>query len=154
MVYFVTHPNLGTTALVHAPATEKARTTFLDYLERRSAISRADRQYWRKNMIAEKMEDPYDVQADVELNYGYEEGGQRPTREEVDSAAFAGIAGQYETGKFVPRMVDESEGWVGGAEGEEGEEYEEPEQPTRQTMREAPKKLSPIARAALRGYVE
>ncbi|MHA2069460.1 MAG: hypothetical protein ACXABY_34290, partial [Candidatus Thorarchaeota archaeon] len=73
-IYYVTHPNLQVSALVHAPATEKARTTFLDYLERRSEIPRADRQAWRRNMVAERMEDPYDVQADVELHYGYEEG--------------------------------------------------------------------------------
>lgn len=75
--YYTTHPNLSVTALVDAPTTEKARTTFLDYLERRNLISRADRSYWRKNMVAERMDDPRDVQADVELYYGYQEGGQQ-----------------------------------------------------------------------------
>lgn len=75
--YYTTHPNLSVTALIDAPSTEKARTTFLDYLERRNLISRADRQYWRKNMITKRMEDPRDLQADVELNYGYQEGGQQ-----------------------------------------------------------------------------
>ena len=75
--YFTTHPNLSVTALVTAPTTEKARTTFLDYLERRGAIARADRSYWRRNMVAERMDNPEDVQADVELYYGYQEGGQQ-----------------------------------------------------------------------------
>ncbi len=75
--YYVAHPNLSLTALIDAPSTEKARTTFLDYLERRGQVARADRQYWRKNMVAEKMADPSEVQADVELHYGYQEGGQQ-----------------------------------------------------------------------------
>lgn len=71
--YFVTHPNMSVNALVDAPSTEKARTTFLDYLERRNLINRADRHYWRKNMIAERV-DPADIDSDVTLVYGYEEG--------------------------------------------------------------------------------
>ena len=32
--YYVTHPNVDFSATVKAPSTDKARTTFLDYLER------------------------------------------------------------------------------------------------------------------------
>lgn len=73
--YYVTHPNLGISAVVDAPATEKARTTFLDWLERTGQITRGDRQRWRRNMVAERLEDPGEVMADVELHYGYEEAG-------------------------------------------------------------------------------
>jgi len=69
--YFVTHPELDISALVRAPSTEKARTTYLDYLERRGIIHRSSRGYYRENMIAERMNESYPVQADVELSYGY-----------------------------------------------------------------------------------
>ena len=68
--YYVTHPNLGATAVVYAPSTEKARTTLLDWLERHQLMRRADRQLLRKNMVAKKLDDP-NVQADVTLHYGY-----------------------------------------------------------------------------------
>ena len=183
MVYYVTHPNLGITALIHAPATEKARTTFLDYLERQGQISRADRQHWRRNMIAEKMEDPYDVTADVELYYGYEESGSGPVMPSERQ-------GYYDRDKISPsggRMVEipaERESEIEreeveeslpisigrsrrGIEQEIAEEeaagvYEgEPQQPARKTIQEVAKEdprsqksLSPIARKALEGYVK
>jgi hypothetical protein len=71
--YFVMHPTLGITAVVYAPSTEKARTTFLDWLERNNHISRKDRQAFRKNMGAQRLEDP-NVPSDIVLHYGYEEG--------------------------------------------------------------------------------
>lgn len=70
--YFVMHPSIGVTAEVYAPATEKARTTYLDWLERRGYINRADRQFYRKNMVAERLEDPLSVKADITLHYGYQ----------------------------------------------------------------------------------
>lgn len=166
MVYYVTHPNLETTALIHAPATEKARTTFLDYLERGGQISRADRQYWRRNMVAEKMDDPYDVTADVELYYGYEEprsmeasiGEGRP----VDS-----WRQEYYNRDEIPpggEMVEVSTRGPIEARVEEGhpvdsfEEVVKEERPTQKTIedvaKETPRKLSPIAKKALEGYVE
>jgi len=69
--YFVMHPSLGVTAEVSAPTTEKARTTFLDWLERNNYISRSHRQAYRKNMVAERMEDAGAVRTDVSLHYGY-----------------------------------------------------------------------------------
>lgn len=71
--YYVMHPSLGVTAVVYAPATEKARTTFLDWLERKGYINRSDRQAWRKNMVAEKLEDPQGVSSDVRLHYDYQD---------------------------------------------------------------------------------
>lgn len=69
--YFVMHPSLGVTAEVNAPTTEKARTTFLDWLERNNYISRSHRQAYRKNMVAERMEEAGAVRADITLHYGY-----------------------------------------------------------------------------------
>ena len=69
--YYVTHPNLNLSAIVHAPTTEKARTTFLDYLERSGQLSRSTRQRLRASMVAERVDDPFGLDADVELNYGY-----------------------------------------------------------------------------------
>jgi len=69
--YYVTHPNLGISAIVHAPSTEKARTVFLDWLERTGQILRGQRQHYRENMIAERMNEDQFVGADVTLNYGY-----------------------------------------------------------------------------------
>jgi len=69
--YFVMHPSLGITAEVNAPTTEKARTTFLDWLERNEHIARSHRQAYRKNMVAEKLEEAGAVRADITLHYGY-----------------------------------------------------------------------------------
>ena len=74
-IYYVTRPGLKIDALVDAPSTEKARTAFLDYLERSRGISRSNRGKFRINMIAEKMEDPYSAQAQITLRYG---GGYEP----------------------------------------------------------------------------
>ena len=71
-VYYVTHPEIRRTAVVFAPSTAKARTTFLDWLERNGMIRRGDRQAVRRNLIAERMEDS-NVPSDVQLYYGYEE---------------------------------------------------------------------------------
>lgn len=71
--YYVTHPNLGISATVTAPTTEKARTTFLDYLERAGKIRRAHRGYLRENMVAEKISSPESVMSDVQLDYRYQE---------------------------------------------------------------------------------
>lgn len=151
--YYVTHPNLSITALVQAPATEKARTTFLDYLERRDLIGRADRQYWRRNMVAERMEYPEDVTADVELSYGYEEGGRVPPLPPQRQQRYGDIV--LEEGAFPDEPQERAyqeagERWRREHPALEEESPEEPQQPTQET----PKKMSPIARAALRGYVE
>jgi hypothetical protein len=59
-------------AVVYAPSTEKARTTYLDWLERNGYMNRADRQAYRRNMVAERLEDPQGVSSDVVLHYGYQ----------------------------------------------------------------------------------
>ena len=71
-VYYLTHPRIDKTAVVHAPTTEKARTTFLDWLERQGLIRRGHRSYFRRDMIAEQIEDP-NVPCDIVLNYGYKD---------------------------------------------------------------------------------
>lgn len=145
MVYYVTHPNLSVTALIDAPSTEKARTTFLDYLERRNLISRTDRQYWRRNMVAERMTDAADVQADVELHYGYQEGGNTmpPSMAAVPSgmADFREFEGPASSDM---RALEDPEGYV-------EEVLEAPERPTtiREVFKESPGKLSPIQQVSL-----
>jgi len=62
---------MDVSATVDAPTTEKARTTFLDYLERGGKIRRRDRQAWRKNMVAERLRDGNEVFSDVRLDYDY-----------------------------------------------------------------------------------
>ncbi len=81
--YFVKHPNINESALVHAPSTEKARTTFLDYLERTGKAPRTARQQLRRNMIAERVKDPEDVTTDLELHYEYEHQSDFPEMSNV-----------------------------------------------------------------------
>ena len=69
--YYVTHPNIELSAIIHAPTTEKARTTFLDYLERTGRMSRSRRQSLRASMVAERVDDSFNLDADVELYYDY-----------------------------------------------------------------------------------
>ena len=69
--YYVTHPNMDFSATVKAPSTDKARTTFLDYLERSNKAHRKDRQFIRRNTVADRIEFPEEVNADVALSYNY-----------------------------------------------------------------------------------
>lgn len=69
--YYVTHPNIDFSATVKAPSTDKARTTFLDYLERTGRANRKYRQNIRRNTVAERIEFPEEVDTDVTLNYDY-----------------------------------------------------------------------------------
>ena len=72
MDYYVMSPLVeGVTALISAPSTEKARTTFLDYLERTGYIRRSQRQSYRHKIIAEKVDDPTGMGATVELSYDF-----------------------------------------------------------------------------------
>ena len=80
--YYVTHPSLGFTAVIDAPSTEKARTTYLDYLERQDRIPRSERQHLRRSMVASRILDPGEVTADINLAYGYEEVSFAPQVEE------------------------------------------------------------------------
>lgn len=138
MTYYVTHPNLDFSAKVDAPSTEKARTTFLDYLERNGVISRRRRQYVRENMVAEKLEHPETVDADIELSYGYR-------AEEGPAYQLGGREEYYERGEVPPsrEMVEIPLDEEGRAV-EPELEVEEPERPSG---------VTPIARAATRGYV-
>ena len=69
--YYVTHPNMDFSATVKAPSTDKARTTFLDYLERSGKAYRKDRQLIRRNTVADRIEFPEEVDSDVSLSYNY-----------------------------------------------------------------------------------
>lgn len=145
MWYYTTHPNLGISALVEAPTTEKARTTFLDYLERQNLIGRADRQYWRKNMVAERMEDPRDVSADIELHYGYQDGGPQlpPSMMTPKPQKTYGLEEEV-----ASEALDAD--WYTDAERVESPADAEPTRPSGQEVaKEAPRKLSPIQQLAL-----
>jgi len=138
--YYVTHPNLDLSATVSAPTTDKARTTFLDFMERTGRASRKVRQQLRRNLVAERISAPEEVNADVHLKYNYvdgeELGGERiqvayapPEEEELEE-------GEFELGGEEP---EEEEGE------EEGEEVEEIEGETE----EVGASMSPIARLSL-----
>ena len=126
--YFLTHPRLDKTAVVHAPSTEKARTVFLDWLERNGSINRGDRQSWRKDMLAGRIEDGT-AEGDAELWYGYEQTPQP----------------DYVPGTPVPGRIEETmeehlrlDSQMQGVPEEETEVV--PSEPT---------KMSPIAKAAI-----
>lgn len=70
-VYYVTHPSIPLTATVDAPTTEKARTTFLDFLERSATINRRDRRQVRKGIITKLMDPNEPIAVDIALYYGY-----------------------------------------------------------------------------------
>ena len=70
--YSVSHPQLDITATVYAPTSEKARTTFLDYLERTGKVRRSQRQLLRKSMATKKLEEGSEGYSDLELYYEYE----------------------------------------------------------------------------------
>lgn len=122
VAYFVTHPYIDRTAVVYAPSTEKARTTFLDWLERNGLISRRSRQAYRRDMVAERLEDP-GVPADVVLHYRYGEEPQPEVirlgeemvevpveRREEDYGAYEEPAGPYEEpGGWGPETEEEPE---------------------------------------------
>jgi len=116
--YYVTHPNIDYSAVVDAPTTEKARTVFLDYLERTGRLNRRLRQQARADMVAERLEDAGSVSADVRLSYYYGGNGREydmeledMPREQVDrdSASFDRIYHQYETGRYVRSQIGEGE---------------------------------------------
>ena len=99
-LYYVTHPNIDISATVHgAPSTEKARTMFLDWLERRGRIRRSRRGYYREDMVAERMSGEGEITSDVDLYYGGEDRQPvvrytlgEPTRREVPAADMRGEA--------------------------------------------------------------
>ena len=70
--YSVSHPQLDITATVYAPSSEKARTTFLDYLERTGKVKRSQRQLLRRAMATKKLEEGSEGYSDLELHYEYE----------------------------------------------------------------------------------
>lgn len=137
-VYYVTHPNIGVSATVYAPSTEKARTVFLDYLERKGSLPRAYRSQLRKDMVAEGISDPYSILSDVELHYGYakEPASPRVSMEEVFK--------EQPITKGEPTEVQEYDEALGMAEPEPSFGEEVP------LVEERPKRM-PIQEVALGG---
>lgn len=170
--YYVTHPNLGISALVDAPSTDKARTTFMDYLERQGQMFRVDRQRWRRNMVAERMEDPDSVSADIRLYYGYSDESKHPTFSTSPSREEMGLPSEQPPAYSQMEMEEPEEWYDRGMEeameeeelgGESFRQYAEVEAeghaaglPIQKTAREDPQaqKMSPIAKAATRGWLK
>lgn len=141
MIYYVAHPNLDFSAKVDAPSTEKARTVFLDYLERNGIISRRRRQYVRENMVAEKLEHPETIDADIELAYSYR----------AEEGPAYRLGGEPEPREVVEVPIEERP-LRHPFPHDEAEELEEiPE--VVEVEPERPSGVSPIAKAATRGYV-
>lgn len=149
--YYVMHPTLGITAVVHAPTTEKARTTFLDWLERNRYILRRDRHSFRRNMSTKRLEDP-NVQSDVVLHYGYEEARipkiKSPVRETIESIASKSPESEEDlalTDFITERALESPTDEELLEEAERGLRKEAP------TVSPKPK-LMPIQQIMLRGY--
>jgi hypothetical protein len=68
--YYITHPDIPVKASVEAPTTEKARTVYLDYLERHRIVRRSQRQSLRPLMILKRMDSRDEILTDITLSYG------------------------------------------------------------------------------------
>lgn len=138
--YYVTHPYIKRIAVVHAPTTEKARTTFLDWLERGGLLPRARRQAYRRDMIAEKLEDP-NVPSDVELYYEYGEAPLVPAPPSGEPEEVLRLGGEM----VEAPIRREEEVW-------EGDEHEIGDylKPTEEFREEEPRRM-PIQEISLGG---
>jgi len=134
-VYYVKHSELGKDALVHAPSTEKARTAFLDYLERNGMVSRKDRQSWRKGLITDRVEEG-ETSAEVELWYGYTPSSVRVEYPSTPAEP------------AIEPMSFEDEQEVSVSSPPTAPVEAPPSPPSAPTRR-----MSPIAAAAMRGFV-
>ena len=140
MNYYVTHPNMDFSATVKAPSTDKARTTFLDYLERSGKAYRKDRQQIRRNTLAERIEFPEEVDADVALSYNYT--GENGEEEQVIQVGY----GQTLDGEEP--IADEGYGREPTEEPYEPEPAPEP-MPVEQLEKEQDIKDTPIGKMSL-----
>jgi len=138
--YYVTHPNMNFSATIEAPSTEKARTTYLDYLERQGMLSRSRRQELRRNMVADRVMDPGEVQADISLSYGYEETRFAPVEREELQLGDRMVEIPIEP-RREPVYEEEPEEYLGPVEREQP--VERPEEP---------RVFSPIQQISLGGY--
>lgn len=125
--YFLMLPSLGSTAIVEAPSTDKARTAFLDYLERNGSIPRNQRRLNRKNMATKLLADGADVPADIHIPYDYT-WDQPPLAPDEAIDYIATDSQSFTASNPLPPSVPEP--------------VEAPQLPPQQTM-------SPLARAAL-----
>lgn len=123
--YYVTHPLVGLTATIYAPTSEKARTAYLDYLERTGRIRRSVRKLLRSNLVAQHMESSTAMPSDVTLDYSY-----------ASSATSQPLSAE----EFVSREV-----------GAEGIDAGQPLSPVAVQSQE--KAMSPLEQAVLGKYV-
>lgn len=147
VAYYVTHPYMDRTAVIYAPSTEKARTTFLDWLERNGLISRKSRQTYRRDMVAEKLEDP-GVPSDIVLHYGGGEERQDTIRL-GEKMIEVPIRRHYEEDA---EMLPEERERIGGPSEEEVEEFtQEAFEDTGIDLRPKQKRM-PIQEVMLKGF--
>ena len=150
-VYYLTHPRIDKAAVVYAPSTEKARTTFLDWLERNNIIRRAHRNFFRKDMIAERIEDP-NVPCDVVLNYGYQDFSGRFDRPLVDPTRLRVVS--EEKVEFDPETMGPLITSLGEYRPEpEVEEMDKPSIEIGELATQTSRRM-PVQEVMLRGYVE
>ena len=151
--YYVTHPNMDFSATIEAPSTEKARTAYLDYLERQGLWSRNRRQELRRNMVADRIMDPGEIQADIQLSYGYEASpGYKIPRERMAEVE------REEAEESLPLSIRRSrrdiEEEVAKEEAEGVYDWEKDSlgPVEREIPVEEPRLFSPIAQVSLGGY--
>lgn len=145
--YFTMHPTLGITGVVYAPSTEKARTTFLDWLERNGHIKRTDRQAFRKNMGAQRLDDT-NVPSDVVLHYGYAEGAPRSSRAIIEDMV-KGDPKLEEDLALTDLITD-----INRSKTLEGLEEEEEDEPGPEPIEPPGPKLMPVQQIMLRGFTQ
>lgn len=99
--YYVTHPSVGLTATVYAPDTEKARTVYLDYLERTGQIRRNVRSILRGNIVAQKMEHEDMMPTDVTLDYTHAAQGTSMSVPRISTGEFLDTVESEEEERLV-----------------------------------------------------
>ncbi len=100
-VYYVSSPEFPLRAKVDAPSTDKARTVYLDYLERNGTVPRRFRQEMRKGIATKRLTDSENITADVELDYEYGDMSQAPIVDSIPQ--IAGETPQLATPEPLPQ---------------------------------------------------
>jgi len=102
-VYYVSHPEFALKAKVDAPSTDKARTTYLDYMERTGVVPRTSRQEIRRGIATKRLGDPSEFLADIELDYGYGDIGQMGSIPQLSEGPQAAVP------EFLPQEQEQAQ---------------------------------------------
>jgi hypothetical protein len=136
-LYYISHPSVEQKASVEAPSTDKARTTFLDWLERQNLIRRGDRQLIREGLMTKRLKDGETFPVDVELSYDFEDAGEY----------------RYRPQTFVEEEEPIRESYMETVSGKEDGTSSPAEPVPAVPSWPVQKGISPIAERALRGFV-